>query len=156
MLIKTINNKLENIETEKNTFSSKTIKHDYILVNVDESVLSSSTKINYSWNWKGIPSDRSAILFGGSVSVVSSIQSNGISIIGVRPGTIQYDTFIEYIEHLLHIRKSYGLDKNRISLFMDNSPVHWSKSVRTYLKKKRLTCIFLPQYELDLALLNCF
>ena len=96
----------------------KLIKRESILVNVDEVVFSPSTKTNYSWNKKGMTFKRSTTLFSESVSIVSSILSNGISITGVRIGTIKFNTFIEYIEHLIYVWKRLGSNTNRICLFM--------------------------------------
>ena len=75
-------------------------------------------------------SNRSTTLFSEYVSIVSSILSNGISITGVRNGTIKSNTFIEYIEHLIYVWKRLGLNTNQICIFMDNSPVHWAKNAK--------------------------
>ena len=74
-----------------------------ILVNVDESIFSSSTKSNYSWGKKGFPLNILSIIFKGSISIVSAIISNGISFTRVRIGTIKSKTFVEYIKHLLSV-----------------------------------------------------
>ena len=58
----------------------KAIWKSTLLVNIDESVISSTTKANYSWSIKGEPSNVSTIIYTGSVSIISSIFSNKVSI----------------------------------------------------------------------------
>ena len=74
-----------------------------IIVNVDEAILSYSTKTNYSWSRIGIPSNLSTQNMKGSVWIISSILSNGFSISGLRKGTIKLNSFIEYMDNLLDI-----------------------------------------------------
>ena len=91
---------------KKMLFSIKLLKifrKSWILVNIDESVISNSTKSNYSWSRKGVPTNLSTITMKGSISIVTAILSNGVSITGIRYGTIKSSSFIEYINHLLAI-----------------------------------------------------
>ena len=106
-------------------YSSRPLKHNYyiwklkkilfsvkiwkmfdessILINIDEATFSNKTKTNYSWSKRGCSSNCSSIIFRGSVSIVSAILSNVVSITGIRAGTINSKAFIEYINHLLRI-----------------------------------------------------
>ena len=113
-------------------------------------------KINYSWNRRGMTSNRSTTLLSESVNIVSSILLNGIKITGVRIGTIKSNTFIYYIGHLIYVWKRLGLNTNQICLFMDNSSVHWTKNVKEILRENELTCIFLPQYAPDMTSVELF
>ena len=81
------------------------VQKSTLLVNIDESSISTATKSNYSWNQKGAPSNRSTTIFRGSISIVSAILSNGISITGIRKGTMWSSSFIEYADHLLAVWK---------------------------------------------------
>ena len=83
----------------------KMITQSTVLVNVDESSFSRSTKANYSWSLKGSSSSISNIIFWGSISIVSAITSNGVSIGGIRKGTIDSNSFIKYIDNWLEIWK---------------------------------------------------
>ena len=47
-----------------------------------------------------MPSNLSTQIIKGSVSIVSSIASNGMSITGVRKETITSSSFIEYMKHM--------------------------------------------------------
>ena len=84
----------------------KMINRCSVLANVDESILSKSTKANYSWSRKGESTNWSTIIFSGSISIVSTILSNGVSVKRAWQGTINSEIFIEYIEHLLVVCKS--------------------------------------------------
>ena len=78
----------------------KIINGALLLVNTDEAVFSKSRKTNYSWGRKDMPSNLSTQIIKGSVSIVYSIASNGMSITGVRKGTITSSSFIEYMKHM--------------------------------------------------------
>ena len=83
----------------------KILHKSAILINVDKSTFSQSTKSNYSWSRRGQPSNLSSIIFKGSISIISAIMSNGMSFTGIRVDTIKSKTFVEYIGHLLSICK---------------------------------------------------
>ena len=98
----------EILKLEKILFSIKiwrAISMHTVLINVDESSISKSTKANYSWGLKGISLNLSNIKIRGSISLITAIMSNGISITGIKKGTIKSDTFIEFIKNLLIICK---------------------------------------------------
>ena len=52
---------------------------------------------------RGQPSNLSSIIFKGSISIISAIMSNEMSVTGIRIGTIKSKIFIKYIRHLLLI-----------------------------------------------------
>ena len=78
----------------------KVISKDTIMINADECIFSKTTKINYSWSKTGVASNLSTEKIKGSIGIVSSIASNGVSITGIKKGTITSKSFIEYIENL--------------------------------------------------------
>ena len=146
MFVKTTYDKLENIKAKKNSFSCEVNHTNKARIHFSKrwwSCFLSFNKINYSWNRRGMTLNRSTTPFSESISIVSSILSNGISITVVRIGNIKTNTFIEYIEHLIYVWMRLGLNTNQICLFMDNSPVHWTKKVKEFLRENELTCIFL-------------
>ena len=81
----------------------KIVRRSTLLLNIDESVISHPTKSNYSWSRKGTPANLSTMILKGSISVVSAICSNGVSITGLRKGTITSRSFIQYIDHLFKV-----------------------------------------------------
>ena len=81
----------------------KMINKSTVIINVDEATISKSTKMNYSWGPKGTSLNLSAIAISGSISLVTAIASNGLSITGIKDGTIRSSSFVEYIWHWLSI-----------------------------------------------------
>ena len=81
----------------------KTMDKSTVLINIDESAISNSTKANYSWGPKGIPQNLSTLSIQGWISLITAIASNGMSITGIKRGSVKADTFIEFLKHLLAI-----------------------------------------------------
>ena len=123
----------------------KMIAQSTVQVNIDESFFSWSTKRYYSWSLKGSSSSISNIILLESISIVSAITSNGVNISGIRKGTIDSNSFIEYIKNWRNLKENIDIEEYNICLILDNSPVHWSEKVRHFLNEKRCSCIFLPQ-----------
>ena len=71
------------------------------MVNIEEWLFSKYTKINYSWSKSGMSSNLSTEKVKGSVGIISSIMSNGLSFTGIWKGTVTSKTFIEYIKSQL-------------------------------------------------------
>ena len=93
-------------ELKKIMFSVKLLKmigRSTLLMNFDELVVSYWTKPNYSWCPKSISTNLSTIMMKGSVSIVTAIWSNGISITSLRNGTITAKSFVEYLDHMLTV-----------------------------------------------------
>ena len=91
---------------KKALFSIKIIevlRLSMLLVNVDEASLTDMTRRNYSWSKRGFPSNLSNLIIKESISLMSSILSNGVSVTGLKYGTINSEAFIEYIINLLKV-----------------------------------------------------
>ena len=71
------------------------LNNSMTLINIDEALFTKSTKINYSWWKRGVSTSISNQVFRGSVSLVSSILMNGISITWTKSGTINSESFVE-------------------------------------------------------------
>ena len=98
----------ELVSIKKILFSIKLLKvinKSTILINVDESTFSYNIKPNYSWSKRGWPANLSNAIMKGSVSVISRILSNGLSISWVGKQNINSELFIEFIVHMLGIWK---------------------------------------------------
>ena len=93
---------------KKALFSIKIIevlRQSMLLVNVDEASLTVMTRRNYSWSKRGFPSNLLNLIIKESISLMSSILSNGISVTGLKYGIINSEAFIEYIINLLKVWK---------------------------------------------------
>ena len=97
-----------------------------ILVNIDESAISDSTKANYSWGQKGVPQNLSTLAIQGSINLITAIASNGMSITenSKRNGESRdfyriYETFANYLKSII------GIAEEQIWIILDNCSVHW-------------------------------
>ena len=105
-----------------------------VIVNVDEVLLSNSTKTNYSWASKGKTKIVQSISFKGSQALIRAITSRGRWFISRLHSHNNYDVFIYYIEQLVEwLTKTQGIGIARVALLMDNSPIHSSKKTMKYL-----------------------
>ena len=89
---------------KKTLFSIKIIevlRQSMLLVNVDEASLTDMTRRNYSWSKKRLPSSLSNLIIRESISLIGSILSNGVSVTGLKYGTINSEVFIKFIGEVL-------------------------------------------------------
>ena len=56
----------------------------------------------------------------------------------------------------IHMQSTISIEEQQIWFILDNSSVHWSLDVRSYLSKTRWSWIFLPQYSPELAPVELF
>ena len=94
------------LKLKKILFSIKVwriINSSTVFINIDESIITKSTRANYSWGCKGLPLNLSSLSIRGSIGLITAIMSNGISVTGAKKGTIKSSSFIEFIKHLLTI-----------------------------------------------------
>ena len=133
------------------------INNRIVLVNIDETLFSNSTKRNYSWAKRGQPTFRENIWFSGSVSIIVSITSEG----NVHYSSLQEnnnsDNFIDYLKNLMKwIDVDLKLWRKKVILLMDNSPIHTSKIWRDFLNSLGWVILFLPPYSPEYAPVELF
>ena len=62
------------------------------------------------------------------------------------------DNFIMFFEYMINlVTKGSNIDLSSIGILMDNWPVHRSKNVKDYLKKKGVIAIYILPYCPELA-----
>ena len=76
-------------------------------------------------------------------------------------GNKKRDSKIEYIcwihqAFTISLKKAISIKEEQIWFLLDNSSVHWSLDVRSYLCKTKWSWIFLPQYTPELAPIELF
>ena len=132
-------------------FSKKLINNP-LICNIDEWVISRSTKINYSWSIKGMNKEIKNSPFTGSMNIILSILSNGFWYLLITDKTINSNIFIHYVKKLnfwIQTNKSFGYSK--VILLIDNWPSHKSKITSEFLNTIELNTCFIPTYSPDLA-----
>ena len=121
------------------------IIHLSLLVNVDGSSFSKDTHIGYSWTKKGEEKVVKGIIFKGSVSVISSIATDGKAYTEFVEGTLIGAKFIAYLDRLLkYLKKISDVDKSKIGIIMDNCSVHRSNIVNNHFVNNEITQNLLP------------
>ena len=116
-------------------------------MNVDGSSFSKDTHIGYSRTKTGEEKIVKGIIFKGSVSVISTIATDGKAYTEVVEGTLTGAKFITYLDRLLKYLKTIAdVDKSKIGIIMDNCSVHRSNIVSNHFVNNEITQILLPPY----------
>ena len=103
------------------------IKPEHVIVNIDETLFTRSTKFNYSWSVKGVWWTANNSAFVGSLSLIAAIKSKGNWFISNLLSCNNSDSFISFIQKLIvWLQQDFNIEASRIVLLMDNSKVHTS------------------------------
>ena len=147
----------EQLKVLYNVRLAKWLSHLSLLVNVDGSSFSKDTHIGYSWAKTGEEKVVKGIIFKGSISVISSIATDGKAYTEVVEGTLTGAKFIAYLDRLLkYLNKIADVDKSKIGIIMDNCSVHRSIIVSNHFVNNEITQILLPPYWPELAPVELF
>ena len=73
---------------------------DTLIINVDESTISRTCKLCYSWSKKGKTSEFKNTIFQGSLSMILAVTSQGNWLMGAKRDTISSDSFIQFLVNL--------------------------------------------------------
>ena len=131
---------------------TKRLQNINLLINVDESTLSTSTKTNYTWTLKGVPASAKNTKSIKSMNLITWIWSSGSSYSAVAKGTMNSKGFLCFLKHLIEdIKGMENVDPNEILLILDNVPVHQANIILEFINESRLKWVFLPQYSPELA-----
>ena len=110
------------------------VKPEHMVVNIDETLFSRSTKINYSWTKKGVWSNVNNSTLIGSLSLLAAITNKGDWFISNLLTRNNSNNFITFIENLMAwLQKELCIGACRIMLMMDNYWVHTSKKTKKLL-----------------------
>ena len=136
---------------------SKWLSHLSLLVNVDGSSFFKETHICHSWDKRGDEKTVKGIIFKGSVSIISSIMTDGRTYTEVVEGTLTGEKFIAYKDRLLkYFKRITDVDKSKIGIILDNWSVHRSKIVTNNFVNNEITQILLPPYWPEFAPVELF
>ena len=127
------------------------------ILNVDEATISKNTKNNYTWLIRGVQGSIKNIVFGGSLKLITTISSSGMSYTALTARTTNSEVFIDYLTELFKLLKTHEWIKStEIILSMDNMSCHQSDGVFEYLNLNKVRYIFLPAYFPELAPVDFF
>jgi len=135
----------------------RTLSSEWVLVSIDESSISRSTKQNYSWIRTGKSGFLKNNFVKGSRSLVSSICSNGISFTTIVKGTTKSGNFKDYLARLVkYLEEKGGVWRHRICIMLDNCPIHQSKLMLGFIDELRCSYAFIPQYCPEVSPIELF
>ena len=127
------------------------------IVNIDESTFSRATRNNYTWWRRGSPGITKNDVLTGSLNLISAILTTGSSYSAIVKGTTVSQTFIDYMEELIHYIETIDkIQMENVLWILDNAPWHQSKKVLKYLDSKGVRYLFLPPYCPELAPVELF
>ena len=128
------------------------LSEEYLVVNVDEVLFSNKTKTNYSWARKGEAANIHNLIFGYSISIITSITSSGQwfrSHLKSNNNSSQFILFMKKLVLWIHHDLDYSIDKTIIIL--DNCKIHKSKQTLDFLKKWKALIVFFPPYTPEMC-----
>ena len=130
----------------------KSLSEADIILNLDESTISRSTKWEYSWLKTGengrIHNDR----FSNSVNVISVASNSGWTFTGLWHTTTTRHIFINFLKSLKEfIQTKLKIPTQRMIMILDNASVHQCKESRAYMEESGWKVIFIPSYSPELA-----
>ena len=130
----------------------KRLEPSTLLINVDESVFSRTSKINYSWSTKGVCAELKNTPFSGSTSMILSILSNGFWMCLLTSYKINSHVSIMFIDKQKKwVSEWNNFNYANIILTMDNCSSHRSLKTKEKLGKLGYLVVYLPQYSTQLA-----
>ena len=133
-------------------YFTKRLEPSTLIINIDESTFSRTSKINYSWSKKGSCAELKNTPFSGSTSMILAILSNGFWMCLLTPQTINSDVFALFIGKLKEwVSECNNFDYANVILTLDNCSSHQSSKSKENLKKLGYLIAYLPQYSPQLA-----
>ena len=128
------------------------VTSDIIVVNIDETLFSNSTKFNYSWAPKGQSNYCWNISFKGSMSFIGAITNRGDWYFENLNQNNWAKLFLQYLENLMRwMKEDLEVEPDRVLLLLDNSPIHTSKEWMKYMNSWGCMIMLLPPYSPQFA-----
>ena len=123
-----------------------------MLINIDESSFSRTTKLAHSWLKKGKAWKLGNIWSSSSTFLITAITSRGNVFAANTKGSINSSMFLEFMAKLrTFIRGSCNIQEDRCLFIFDNASTHRSAKVVEYWKQYSLSVAFIPPYMPELA-----
>ena len=122
-----------------------------MLINIDESSFSRTTKQTHSYLKKGKAWKLGNIWSSSSTSLITVITSKGNVFAANTKELVNSSMFLEFMAKLrTFIRGSYNIQKHRCLFILDNASTHCSAKVVEYWKQYSLSVAFIPSYMPEL------
>ena len=136
---------------------AKWISDKMILISIDETSFSRNIKVHYSWIQKGDNRWLNNTKFSNSLSTMAGIWLDGLSYNLLIDGTINSEWYLEYLQKLVLFLLDVIWVELSCCIMMYNWPVHRSRNVMDFIKKKNLKVHYLvPSVRSSLQYRNVF
>ena len=123
-----------------------------MLINIDESSFSRTTKLTHSWLKNEKAWKLGNIWSSSSTSLITAIISRGNVFAANTKGSVNSSRFLEFMAKLrTFIRGSCNIQEDRCLFILDNASTHRSAKVVEYWKQYSLSVSFIPPYMPELA-----
>ena len=129
-----------------------------MLISINESSFSRTTKLTNSWLMKGVSQELLNICFEGSTSLITSISSTGIVFAFKTSGAVDGLMFVEYLKRLKQVLKEdFEINIENCLIIIDNATIHRSKVTWSFKEKKNFELpLFLHICQSSTQLKNTF
>ena len=123
-----------------------------MLINIDETLFSRTTKATYSWSAKGKECPVNNIGCSNSFFLISAILSTGfVNALGSTESVNGW-IFTKFLNGLRgFIEEKIQIDIREWLIILDNASTHHSKLVTDYINRQKLCVAFIPAYSPELA-----
>ena len=123
-----------------------------MVINVDESSFSRTTKLAHSWLKKGKPIKLNNIWYSSSTSLITAITSKGNAFAANTDGSVNSSIFLEFLKRLWwFIEEECRTKIDKCLFILDNAATHRSNNVIKYWQNRRISIAFIPPYTPELA-----
>ena len=123
-----------------------------ILINVDESSFSRTTKTMYSWSKRGEASELTNIGFNNSTSLITAISSTGKVFAVNTKGPVNSSLFLKFLKSLRRfIEEEWNVCLSKALVILDNAATHRSKKTIEFMKNQGWRLAFIPPYMPEMA-----
>ena len=128
------------------------LQKGWVLINIDESVISKNTRINYSWLPKGLSCPITNVKLNNSISLISAIWSNGFFLSALVKGSNNSEIFLKFLERMIkELQVNWDIWIHRWIILLENWSIHKSKLITDYLKQWKAKVYFIIPYSPELA-----
>ena len=153
---KRINSRPSNIELSKliltrilfSIYASKLIDNDVLLINIDETTLSKTTKANYSWTPAGKNGETLNAKYINSMNIVLAICSNGSWLEMLTNDTLNAERFLIFLQNLKSwLDENHNFRFKKIWILLDNLSSHRTQKVIDFCSNWDIKLCFIPPYS---------
>ena len=123
--------------------------------NIEEEMLTWSTKISFCWSIKGQESKQMNSCFKNSISLIKAITSLGDDFAADTTSSILGKLIYQFLrEFELFIKNRVNNSIEKLLIIVDNALIYRWKYVKDYIKLKNLSITFILAYFPELALVE--